>query len=219
MNEDTEYPAIPTIFAKNDDGIVVEHAWTWLEFNHLRNCDWDFMEWAKGVGVRILFRNGDISVLGRRSCSQLSPFIVTSVKHLATQPGQSNRRTFGGYNNICIYATCFGPGVTERKSRGNNIRVVAFDSTSEGQFIAHRNLGSILYGTKIIPAPIVGSGTLADAVIMAKNGVTRSYLTPSLMDGIIVMPALDLLRIDSTRIIGMLSHSDFYGKTSGRTDF
>ena len=110
---------------------------------------------------------------------------------------------------MCLYGEGFGAKIQKgggnyRKDQG----FVLFDVVIDGIFLKREDVEDIANKLDIESVPIVGYGTLEDAVKTAKEGFCSNW-GPFKAEGIVARPSVELLDRRGYRVITKIKCKDF----------
>lgn len=209
----TEYHKINTIYKRDMTSkrkTLIEGDWTCEEFEYLANNPWVFTEKVDGTNIRVVMDGGKSSFFtfeGREENSLIPKPLQAALVALFHPLTERMREDFptGGV----LYGEGYGPRI--QKGGGNyrtDVSFVMFDVHVGGYWLRRHTVEEIgtAYGIDVVP--VIGRGTLHDAVKWAKEGI-RSQWGDFEAEGIVARPAVELFNRGGKRIITKIKCRDF----------
>ena len=218
-----EYHKIQSIFKRDERGNLILGEYSLPEFEFLRNNVWQFTEKVDGTNVRIMWDGKKVSIGGRTDNAQISTFLLDTLMQMFY--GEENRKLFiekfgeQEGTSVCLYGEGYGARIL--KGGGNyipdGVSFVLFDvliadttsdKNSEGIYLKREDVEDIgnFFGVKVVP--IIGYGTLEDAVKATEQG-QKSQWGDFLSEGVVARPLVELKTRGGDRIITKIKHKDF----------
>lgn len=204
-----EYHKIQSIF-KRDEGThkFIEGEYSLPEFEYLRNNEWVFTEKIDGTNIRIgMIPEIGINIGGRTDNAQIPTFLYQRLTELFT-----DKKLKGVFPDTEVMLCGEGYGAKIQKGGGNYISdgvdFILFDIRIGEWWLKREDIEEIARKLDIKVVPIVGRGTLLDAVAKIKSEV-QSTFGDFLAEGMVLRPATELKSRSGHRIITKLKHRDF----------
>lgn len=209
-----EYHKINTVFKRDPDtkfktllmGDYSEDA-----FGYLADNEWVFTEKVDGTNIRIIIHpviaGGDITFGGKTTDAQIPSFLVNKLQErfLPQRPAINEIFPDGG----CLYGEGYGAKI---QNGGGNYRgdqdFVLFDVRIGDWWLQRDAIDDIATKLSLAVVPIIGRGTLADMIAMARSGF-HSKWGSFVAEGIVARPAVELKTRNGSRIITKIKHKDF----------
>lgn len=200
-----EYHKIQTVFKRNIKSPrkeIIEGAWTKPEFEYLAQSQWVFTEKVDGTNIRVMFVGGKVLFGGKTDAAQIPAQLV----------GRLNERfqsvlDFG--SDVCLYGEGYGAKI---QKGGGNYRpdqdFVLFDVKIGRWWLQRADVEDVATRLGLDLVPIIGSGTLFDAIDAVKHGITSTWGNFQ-AEGIVARPAVELMARDGNRIITKIKCRDF----------
>ena len=202
------YHKIPTIFRRGADHKVIEGAWSTPELEYLKDNTWTFTEKVDGTNIRVKIDNGKVTFAGKTDNASLPPKLLERLtKRFA---GDSEQNTVGLFDrSTCLYGEGYGPGI---QKKGGYYRrdqdFVLFDVRIGKWWLTRYAVEQVAAALGIDVVPVIGKGTLYDAVKWVKDGITSTW-GDFQSEGIVARPSVDLLARSASRIIAKIKCKDF----------
>ena len=208
-----EYIKIQTVF-KRDEKMkkIIEGDYSLPEFEFLKNNPWVFTEKVDGTNIRIMWDGTNIIFGGKTDEASLPVFLLYKLQELFE--GAPNRQKFlekfGIEGNVCLYGEGYGAKI--QKGGGNyisdGVSFVLFDVKICDFWLQRKDVEDIatFFGVKIVP--IIGEGTLAEAVEKTRQGFNSEWGNFT-AEGIVARPKIELFTRKGDRIITKIKYRDF----------
>ena len=215
-----KYHKINSIFKRRMDTkeklfILGEYADPAVEY--LKNNEWEFTEKIDGTNIRIMFDSANVRFGGRTDNAQIPVPLYEKLQELFTVDNlQDVFSDDSGAISADLNVTLFGEGCGHKIQKGgggyvnNEKRVdfILFDVHVNGWWLKREDVNSIAETLGIRSAPVVGRGTIQDAINLVADGFTSTY-GDFISEGLVIRPAVDLLSRSGKRIITKIKHRDF----------
>ena len=211
QNPFPEYPKIQSIFKRDEKTHkFIEGEWGLPEFEYLKNNTWQWAEKIDGTGVRARWNPvaSQISFRGRTDKASLPPFLLarlqqtfTADKLIAIFPDLP----------ICIYGEGFGNRIQKagKDYLPSGVDFILFDIRIGRWWLRRADLEDIAARLGIHIVPIIGQGTLIEAIEFIKAKKLKSIFGDFLAEGLVLRPVIELRDRTGQRIIAKLKHKDF----------
>lgn len=204
----TEYHKIQNVY-KRDMGNkkLLEGKWTLPEFEYLAHNQWIFTEKVDGTNIRIMIGTDSITFGGRTDQAQIPAQLMNRLNERFLPLTDELCSLFGG--NACLYGEGYGAKI---QKGGGNYRsdqdFVLFDVLCDGWWLRRDDVADVAEQLEIDVVPVLGRGTLFDAVAWAKMGITSTWGMFE-AEGIVARPEVELKTRSGNRIITKIKGRDF----------
>ena len=187
--------------------------WTTPELEYLKDKEWVFTEKVDGTNIRIMWNGKEVVFGGRSDDAQLYTPLLLRLQELfmRMEPRIKFAEIFGiEEQDTVLYGEGFGANV--QSGGGNYIPngqdFVLFDVAINGLWLERKNVEDITnkFGIQIVP--IIGYGTLEEAIEITKKGF-KSQWGDFIAEGIVARPRVELLSRRGERIITKVKYKDF----------
>lgn len=184
------------------------------EFEYLANSEWVWTEKIDGTNIRVIWYGTEslhsLEFRGKTDNAQLYKPLEEKLFQLF--PIQSFDDCYSGMDMV-LYGEGFGPKI--QKGGGNygpSVDFILFDVNIGGIWLERENVEDIASKLGIKVVPVVGKGTLTQAVLYTKLGFNSTFSTEGnefLAEGLVLRPAIELQTRLGHRIITKVKHRDF----------
>lgn len=212
------YHKIQSVFKRdmeNKPRLLIDGAWTLPEFEYLADCEWLWTDKVDGTNVRVGWDGETVDIRGRTDKAQFHPTLDACLRETFTP--HPLRTVFpanedGTANQVVLFGE--GYGVKIQKGGGykrDGVAFILFDVNIGGWWLQRADVEDIASRLGIDVVPIVGRGTLHEAVEVVKGPRPMSPVgdgnAPS--EGLVCRPAVELHARNHGRIITKIKHRDF----------
>lgn len=210
-----EYHKIQSVYHRDPatkHKTFLEGQWSMLEFDWLKNNEWHWTEKVDGTNIRAHWNGEKMTFGGRTEAAQMPTFLLYKLEELFPKAKMQEHFPAAEYQDVMLYGEGFGAKI--QKGGGNYIAdgcdFALFDVQIRGIFLERPNVEDIAAKLGIKVAPVVGKGTLLEAIEMVKAGIKSTWGDfPS--EGLVMRPAVVLLTRVGDRIITKVKCKDFGG--------
>lgn len=205
-----EYHKIQTMFKRdmvNNGKTLLEGQWTLPEFKFLALNAWVFTEKVDGTNIRVMLQGGGITFGGKTDSAQIPAQLVTRLNERFLPLAEKMQEVFGC--DACLYGEGYGAKI---QKGGGNYRqdqdFVLFDVKCGDWWLQRADVEDVAGKLGIDIVPIIGEGTLHDAVALAKAGIISTW-GDFQAEGIVARPKVELKTRNGHRIITKIKSRDF----------
>ena len=204
-----EYHKIQTMFKRDMENKkkLLEGQWSLPEFEYLANNQWEFTEKVDGTNIRVMLQNGAVTFGGKTDNASIpAPLVARLQERFLPQTDKMNE-LFG--EGVCLYGEGYGPKI--QKGGGNYRKdhdFVLFDVRVGDWWLQRNDVVEIATALGLDVVPVIGTGTLFDAIIWVRNGM-KSQWGDFAAEGIVARPAVELKSRNGQRIITKIKTVDF----------
>ena len=225
MKKSQKYHKIMSLFKRNIEGdnkfIIGE--WSTPELAYLKDKDWQFSEKYDGTNLRIMYDGKDIKYGGRSDNAQIPVELIYKLDELFKSDGkwQVFEELFGTQKtsedslsemSVTLYGEGYGAKIQKGggnyMSDGKGVDFILFDIQINGIYLERKNVEDIATKLGIKCVPIIGHGTLEEAIELVKKGF-KSTCGDFIAEGIVARPKVELRTRRGDRIITKVKHIDF----------
>lgn len=206
----SEYHKIQSLFKRDmtqKHKPLIEGDWTLPEFEYLAGNQWTFTEKVDGTNIRVIFAGESITFGGRTDDAQIPAQLVARLNDTFLPKKNELREVFpdGGI----LYGEGYGAKI---QKGGGNYRqdqdFVLFDVRVGQWWLQRADVDDVASRLGLDVVPVIGVGTLHDAVTLAKYGITSTW-GPFQAEGIVARPTTELYTRSGHRIIAKVKCRDF----------
>jgi hypothetical protein len=215
-----QYQKIQTIFKRDMEhgASLILDQYSEPEFEYLKDNPWVFTEKVDGTNIRVMWDGQSVTFGGKTDNAQMPVFLLYKLQELfeGTAKKQLFLRTFKdkeGQNTpvqVCLYGEGYGAKI--QKGGGNYVKdgvdFVLFDVNIDGWWLQREDVEEIAKIFDIKVVPIIGEGTLTEAVEMTKKGFNSQW-GDFLAEGIVLRPKTELRTRRGDRVITKIKYKDF----------
>lgn len=213
VNKMNQYTKINTIFKRDEKTKkIIEGDYSLPEFEFLKDNRWIFTEKVDGTNIRVMWNGDGVIFGGKTDDAQIPVFLLYKLQELfeGTLKRQKFIETFGVEGNVCLYGEGYGNKIQKAGSNyiKDGVDFVLFDVKVGEWWLERENVEDIAekFGIKIVP--IIGEGTLKEAVEMTRVGFSSVWGSFE-AEGIVARPAIEIKTRKGERIITKIKHRDF----------
>ena len=214
MKQSNKYHKILSLFKRNMEGdrkfLIGE--WTTPELDFLKDKDWIWTEKVDGTNIRVMWNGKEVIFGGRSDEAQIHTTLLMRLQELfmRMEPRQKFAEIFGAEEqDMVLHGEGFGAGI---QNGGNYMSdkqdFILFDVSINGLWLERENVEDIASKFGIQVVPIIGHGTLEEAIALTKKGF-KSKWGDFIAEGIVARPRIELLTRRGERIITKVKYKDF----------
>jgi len=208
-----KYPKIVTVFERDPATKykkLLDGKFAKPEFAYLAHNRWVFTEKIDGTNVRVLWTPGEwlsLQYKGRTDKSQLPVSLYNVLRQML--PFDKFHCIYPD-TPMCLYGEGYGKGIQKDGDKyiHDGVSFILFDVWIGGYWLERENVEDIACQLGIRVVPIVGYGTLWQAVSLVRDGFP-SQVGDRLAEGLVMRPATELQNRHGERIITKVKHRDF----------
>ncbi len=205
-----EYHKINTVFKRDmatKHKTLIEGDWALPEFEYLAGNPWVFTEKVDGTNIRVMYQDGAVTFGGKTDKAQIPAQLVTRLNDRFLHLAERMQWIFGC--DACLYGEGYGAKI---QKGGGNYRpdqdFVLFYVRVGEWWLQRADVEDVAEKLGIAVVPIIGEGSLLEAVNWAKRGI-RSTWGNFEAEGIVARPKTELKTRSGQRIITKIKCRDF----------
>ena len=205
-----EYHKIQTVFKRNmaqKGKTLLVGQWTLPEFEFLQYNNWVFTEKVDGTNIRVMFDGDQVTFGGKTDNAQIPATLGTRLNEIFLPLAPEFKRLFG--EGVCLYGEGYGAKI---QKGGGNYRpdqdFVLFDIKAGSWWLRRADVEDVAAKLGLDIVPIIGNGTLHDAVSAARTGFASAWGSFQ-AEGIVARPEVELHGRNGQRIITKIKCRDF----------
>ena len=205
-----EYHKIQTLFKRDmehNGKTLLEGQWTLPEFEFLAGNAWVFTEKVDGTNIRVMLNGGAVTFGGKTDSAQIPAQLVARLNERFLPLAAKMQEVFGC--DACLYGEGYGAKI---QKGGGNYRqdqdFVLFDVKVGYWWLQRADVEDVAQKLGLDVVPIIGEGTLHDAIAAAKTGIASTWGNFQ-AEGIVARPKTELKTRNGHRIITKIKCCDF----------
>jgi len=214
------YHKINTIFKREQfkNNALIIGDWSEPEFEFLQNNEWEFTEKVDGTNIRIQFNtDGNITIAGKTDRADIPKFLYEKLASifLTSKFQESMKASFstmgdGSYPEVCLYGEGYGSKIQKEGYLYNrpDTDFVLFDIKVGEWWLQRNDVEAIARFLSIPIVPVVGRGSLHDAITLVRDGMKSAWGNFT-SEGVIAYPVVPLRKRNGERIITKIKTRDF----------
>lgn len=206
-----EYTKIPNIFKREEFGNnkLIKGEYSTPELSFLEDNIWVWTEKVDGTNIRVMWDGHSVSFGGRTDKAQIPAHLVNRLNELfgGTEKEELFEQHFS-VGNVVLFGEGFGEKIQKNGGLYGSVDFILFDVMIGGIWLKRDAVEDIaqIFGIKCVP--IVGSGTLEQAVEFVKLH-PKSELRDAEMEGVVCRPACEFKDRRGNRVIVKIKCRDF----------
>lgn len=203
-----EYHKIQTIYKRERQKPcrIIEGAYSTPEIEYLASSMWEFTEKVDGTNIRVMWDGVSVRFGGKTDAAQIPATLIDVLTKMFL--AEKMRDVFNG--PACLYGEGYGAKIQKGggnyKAEGQDF--VLFDVLCGDWWLERDNVIDVATKCGVRVVPVIGRGTLADAVRLARDGFHSKWGTFN-AEGIVARPTVTLFNRKGERIITKIKHRDF----------
>lgn len=175
-----------------------------VEYELLRGIDWIWTEKIDGTNVRVLWDGEKVSFLGKSDDASIPPHLLSVLQNQFTA---EKLRT-----NDIAPCTLYGEGYGRKIQNGEWYKAdgagfVLFDAKFGDLFLERTSLENLAGKLDTLSVPLVGRMLIDEAILFVREGFPSRFGN-GVAEGLVGVPAGDLLTRQGERIITKIKHRD-----------
>lgn len=185
--------------------------WTRDAFGYLATNEWEWTEKVDGTNIRVILHGGTVAFGGRTDNAQLPAQLFERLMRLF--PSGTTIRDYNGDPVYDAPIVLYGEGYGNKIQSGgkyipDGVDFALFDVAINGRFLARHDVELIATQLDLMVVPIVGRGTLLDAIQYVHEGFNSAW-GDFTAEGLVCRPVIELCDSYGQRIITKIKHKDF----------
>lgn len=211
-----QYHKIITVYKRDPHNMrfLLEGQWACPELEYLKESKWIFTEKVDGTNIRVMWDGKSVTFGGKTDNAQLPMPLITKLQNYfdTTPSRQMFMEKFGTAEDtaVCFYGEGYGARI--QKGGGNykrdDVDFTMFDVKVGNMWLKREDVENIAVDFGIKPTPVVGEGTLLEAIAMVKAGMNSQW-GDFIAEGLVCRPNIELQDSRGNRIITKIKHRDF----------
>ena len=177
------------------------------ELAYLAENQWEFTEKVDGTNIRIKFDGENVTYGGRTERASIPATLVNSLNDMFLPLAPVLKEKFPG--GCCLYGEGYGKKIQKVGHLYSDTQTfVVFDIKVGPWWLLRSAVEEICSDLGLPIVPVIGHGTLADAIDLVKAGL-QSQWGAFEAEGIVARPAVPMFTRSGERIITKIKARDF----------
>lgn len=208
-----EYHKIQTVFHRSPETNfkqLMEGAWALPEFELLKDIQWVWTEKIDGTNIRIIWDGVTVRYGGKTDDAQIPTFLLRVLQDTFT--AEKMKSAFPDAISVCLYGEGYGAKIQKGGNYiPNRTDFILFDVKVDTWWLTRESVEDVAAKLGIQVVPIIGKGTLLEAVEYVKNGYKSTIAENKnyIAEGLIMKPSVELFNRKGDRIISKIKYKDF----------
>jgi len=205
-----KYHKIQTVYLRDPENrfkTLLEGQFALPEFEYLASNQWSFTEKIDGTNIRVGWDCEQVLFGGRTGNTQIPTFLSARLQELF--PMSKFIRLYPD-TPMTLYGEGYGAKI--QKGGGNyipdGVDFILFDVMIGGNYLERHNVEDIADKLKVETVPVIGTGTLFEAVEMTREGF-QSTIGTQVAEGLVMRPVVELMSRTGKRVIAKIKYKDF----------
>jgi len=203
-----EYHKIQSVFKRESERPcrIIEGQYSLPEFEYLKDNIWTFTEKVDGTNIRIILKDGQLKFGGKTDNASIPVFLYDKLNAIFSVDKLTEKFT----GDVCLYGEGYGAKIQKGGGNyiSNGVDFVLFDVKISNYWLNRDAINEIADYLNIKSVPIIGEGTLQDAIEMTRKGF-KSQWGDFIAEGIVARPKTELFTRNGNRIITKIKYRDF----------
>jgi ATP-dependent RNA circularization protein (DNA/RNA ligase family) len=209
-----EYHKIETVFNRDIDGTkkLIEGDFRSETLEFLKDCEFEWTEKVDGTNVRIYWDGHTVTLGGRTDKAQIPADLVNYLnKVFCTPEAEEMFEQKFGESTVILFGEGYG-----RKIQGvgslyipDGVSFIMFDVMVGETWLKRESVEDIAKCFGVDVVPIVGRGTIAEAVEYVKTHKVSTISEKAPLEGVVCRPRVELFDRMGRRVIVKIKGRDF----------
>lgn len=222
-----EYHKIQTVYHRSPETNfkeLMEGVWALPEFEYLKDLQWIWTEKIDGTNIRIIWDGITVRFGGKTDDAQMPSFLLKVLQDTFTV--DKMKAVFGerivpeGHVDaeplkVCLYGEGYGAKIQKGGNYlPNRTDFILFDVRIDNWWLTRESIEDIALKLNIPIVPIIGRGTLSEAIEYVKTGYKSTIAENKdyTAEGLIMKPEIELFNRKGERIVAKIKYKDFKRK-------
>lgn len=203
-----KYPKIDSIYKRDERGRFLVGQFSQPAFAYLQDNQWEWSEKVDGTNIRVMWDGARVTYGGKTDNAQIPAKLITRLQEHFSEKALTWFTERSG--SVCLYGEGYGASI--QKGGGNyktdGVDFVLFDVLIDHWWLERENVDAIATTLNLPIVPIVGRGTLHEAMDMAVRGFTSQWGNFR-AEGLVAKPLVSLCNRAGERVITKVKWLDF----------
>lgn len=211
-----KYNKIMSVYKRVEKtGVFIIGEYSTPEIEYLKDNEWEWTEKLDGTNIRIKYDGKNVIYAGRGDDAQLPVSLIYKLDEIF-RTGEALERLAKIFedadeeNQIYLYGEGIGRGVQKGGGKyiSDGVDFVLFDVIVGEWQLSKINVDSIAKNIGIKSAPIIGRGTLTQAIEKTKKGFNSKW-GDFIAEGLVARPIVEFYTRKGDRVIAKVKYRDF----------
>lgn len=199
------------MFKRNmeSDRKIIFDSWSEPEVEYLKDNLWQFTEKVDGTNIRVDWDGKEVIFGGRTDNAQIPNGVINRLNELFySTPAKKRLREVFPDGGVTLYGEGYGAKIQSGGNYKQEQDFVLFDVLVGDYWLERHNVEDVASKLLLDVVPVVGSGTLYEAIELVKNGMQSKWGNFE-AEGIVARPSVELTTRRGGRIIAKIKARDF----------
>ena len=207
------YHKIQNIFNRETFGNnkIIENDFTNETVKFLKDIDWTWTEKVDGTNIRVFWDGYKVNLGGRTDKANIPNHLKERLEEIFCTPEKEEIfESLFGEKEVIFFGEGYGVKIQNGGNYIDNVDFILFDIEINGNYLARKDIEDIAKSFNLDVVPIVGHGTLEEAVNYIKTKpMSVIGKKKAVMEGIVVRPSIELNERNHNRVIVKIKARDF----------
>lgn len=204
-----EYHKIETVWERdpaNKFRTLIEGKWASPEIGYLAKNSWIWTEKVDGTNIRVMWDGETVRFGGKTDVAQIFAPLIERLQQLFYAGALA--KIFDG--PACLYGEGYGAKIQKGGGnyRADGVDFTLFDVRCGEVWLERKSIEDIARKLEVAPVPIVGEGSLLDAIESVRFGMDSTWGNFK-SEGLVMRPGVEMLDRRGHRIITKVKTRDF----------
>lgn len=208
-----EYHKIQTVYNRDVDGTkrLIEGDFRDETVEFLKDTKWVWTEKVDGTNIRIHWDGHNVQIGGRTDNAQIPADLVTYLtKQFLTPQAEEMFEQKFGESEVTLFGEGYGKKIQKVGSLyRDDVSFIMFDVTVGQTWLRRDSVEDIARAFGVDVVPIVGTGTISEAVEYVKQEPKSLLSDKAQMEGVVARPEVEILDRMGRRVIVKIKVEDF----------
>lgn len=208
-----EYHKIETVYNRDVDGSkkLIEGDFRNKTVEMLKDVKWIWTEKIDGTNIRIHWDGHNVEIGGRTDKAQIPSDLVNYLTNTFMTPETEElfEQKFGDAD-VTFYGEGYGKKIQKVGALyRDDVSFILFDAMYEDTWLTRESVEDIATAFGVDVVPVVGYGTIEEAVEFVKSTTTSTVSDKAPMEGVVARPECEVLDRFGRRVIVKIKARDF----------
>ena len=208
-----EYHKIDTLYNRDVNGTkrLIEGYFRNETVEFLKDAKWVWTEKVDGTNIRIFWDGHKVQIGGRTDKAQIPADLVTYLtQQFMTPEAEELFEQKFGESEVTLYGEGYGKKIQKVGSLyRDDVSFILFDVTVGQTWLRRDSVEDIARAFGVDAVPVVGCGTLSEAVEFVKTEPRSVLSDKAPMEGVVARPEVEILDRMGRRVIVKIKVCDF----------